>query len=153
VGFSDRLSLWLLRKQRIHNLGAAPKICGFQPPKNRSQINQSAPRSEVEHPKSACYRQTSVMCDGDPGAVINENEFGANGNSKRDCGTLALVQSGCCSVVGIRIGIRSYLKPSRTVCDPCPHRRWRIDMRKFALGAKIISNSFGSTSIASIRIR
>ena len=96
------------------------------------------------------------MCDGDPGAVINENEFGANGNSKRDCGTLALVQSGCCSVVGIRIGIRSYLKPSRTVCDPCPHRRWRIDMRKFVVHRPWCENHLEQlwhTSIASIRIR
>jgi hypothetical protein len=52
------LFLRLLRKQqRVHNFGAVPKICGLQPPKNRSQINQPPPGGNVEHSKRTCYCQ------------------------------------------------------------------------------------------------
>ncbi len=69
--------------------------------------------------------------DRDPGAVVHEDEVGADSKGKCDCGTLALVQSRSGGVVGVPIGIRSDLKPSRKLCDPSPHRRRCIGMRKF----------------------
>jgi hypothetical protein len=49
------LPLRSLRKQRVHDFGAASKICSFQPLKSRSEIDQSAPGSKVKHSKGACY--------------------------------------------------------------------------------------------------
>jgi hypothetical protein len=114
-------------------LGAISEVRGPQRLESPREIEDAASCSEIEHPKRPCYREPAPVRDRGAGAVVHKYEIGVDGECKRNCRPLPLIQSHFRRIIALVVGIRSNLDPIRELCDPRSHHCRCFRMCKLAV--------------------
>jgi hypothetical protein len=67
----------VLRQQSIHDFRPVTEARCLQSGESVREVNHPTPRAQVQHTQSARRCQTQLSCDGDAGAIIQQDQIGA----------------------------------------------------------------------------
>src|SRR5215471_13774914 len=76
---TSSLSAWfgVLRQQSIHDFRPVPEARCLQSGESVGEVDQSAPGAQVQYTQSTRRRETQLSCNGDAGAIVDEDQVGA----------------------------------------------------------------------------
>jgi hypothetical protein len=94
----------------------------FEALESRGEVDQPAPRREIEHTQRARYGKTEPPCRRHPVLIIHQHETGVDRERQFDRGALAGIQFWRRQVVAVYIGIRVHLQPGGRLPDPGTYR-------------------------------